>query len=177
MIKPVVFAAVLFAVPLTSALLPAVSHAAGDRAARAAERFKRADSDGNGTLSRAEAEKGAPRFAKHFDAIDANRDGQVSPAEIAAWRNTHAAQAHGKPGERMAHARANFNEHFKKADADGDGALSRAEAEKGMPRLAGKFDRIDTDRNGRITQQEVGAWLKARRDARQNRSSGKVEPR
>jgi Ca2+-binding EF-hand superfamily protein len=174
MIKPVVFAAAL----LIPALAPLASHAAeGDRASRAAEQFKRADTDGNGSLSRAEAEKGSPRLAKNFDTIDANKDGQVSPAEIDAWRKARAAQMNTQRDERVAAARANFNEHFKKADTDGDGALSKAEAENGMPRLAGKFDRIDSDRNGKISQEEVNAWLKARRDARQARPTGKVEPR
>ena len=37
--------------------------------------FKRADTDGNGMLSRTEAEKAMPRLARHFDQIDTNRDG------------------------------------------------------------------------------------------------------
>lgn len=52
--------------------------------------FKRADTDGNGMLSRAEAEKGMPRLARHFDQIDTNKDGQLSRQEIAAARKTRA---------------------------------------------------------------------------------------
>lgn len=62
------------------------------RAARAAamdKRFKSADTDGNGMLSRAETEKGMPRLARRFERIDADKDGQVSRDEIAAARKAH----------------------------------------------------------------------------------------
>lgn len=65
--------------------------------ARAAERFKQADADGNGALSKAEAEKGMPGLARRFDAIDGNKDGQLSRDEIEAARK---ARAGGKSGER-----------------------------------------------------------------------------
>jgi hypothetical protein len=52
----------------------------------ALERFKRADTDGNGVLSRAEAEKSLPRLYRRFDHVDANRDGQISLDELAAAR-------------------------------------------------------------------------------------------
>lgn len=57
-----------------------------ERQARMAERFKKADTDGNGVLSRAEAEKSMPRMVRHFDSIDANRDGQITMDEIMAAR-------------------------------------------------------------------------------------------
>lgn len=57
---------------------------------RREERFKRADTDGNGMLSRAEVEKGMPRLAHHFDRIDTNKDGQISREEFAAARKTRA---------------------------------------------------------------------------------------
>jgi hypothetical protein len=57
-----------------------------EREARFTERFRKADADGNGVLSRAEAEKGMTRLARHFDTIDANRDGQVTMDEIRAAR-------------------------------------------------------------------------------------------
>jgi hypothetical protein len=60
-----------------------------ERAAMMDKRFKSADADGNGMLSRAEAEKGMPRLARHFDRIDANKDGQVSSEEMAGARKAH----------------------------------------------------------------------------------------
>ncbi len=65
--------------------------------ARAADHFKKSDADGNGSLSRAEAEKDMPRLARHFDMIDANKDGQLSPEELSAARKAHqGAKAPGK---------------------------------------------------------------------------------
>jgi len=65
--------------------------------ARAAEHFKKADADGNGLLSRAEAVKGTPRPARQFDAIDTNKDGQLSREELSATRKAHhGAKALGK---------------------------------------------------------------------------------
>lgn len=65
--------------------------------ARAAEHFKKSDADGNGSLSRAEAEKDMPRLARHFDMIDTHKDGQLSPEELSAARKAHqGAKAPGK---------------------------------------------------------------------------------
>lgn len=50
------------------------------------ERFKRADKDGNGAISRAEAEQSIPRMARRFDGLDANKDGQITMDELAAAR-------------------------------------------------------------------------------------------
>jgi hypothetical protein len=70
-----------------------------ERQARFEGRFKNADADGNGMISRAEAEKGMPRLARHFDRIDANKDGQVTSEEMAAARKAHFEQRKGsKPG-------------------------------------------------------------------------------
>lgn len=59
---------------------------AQERQAKMDQRFKKADSDGNGTLSRAEAGQGMPMLAKNFDRVDVNKDGQLSRDEIAAAR-------------------------------------------------------------------------------------------
>ena len=48
---------------------------------RAVERFKSADKDNDGKLTKDEA-KAMPRVAKHFDAIDTDKDGTVSEREI-----------------------------------------------------------------------------------------------
>jgi hypothetical protein len=57
--------------------------------AKLEDRFKKADANGNGTLSKAEAEKGMPRLARHFDALDTNHDGQLTPDEIQAAVQKH----------------------------------------------------------------------------------------
>lgn len=143
--------------------LPSLA-AAGGSGEQLAQRFRRADADGNGMLSRAEAETALRRFALHFDAIDVNRDGQISPEEIRAFRRAGRTagatrRGTGGPGAKLA-------AYFERADADGDGVLSRAEAERGMPRIAGKIERIDRDGDGGLSLEELKAWLALRRSAR-----------
>lgn len=49
------------------------------------EQFTAADKDGDGALTRAEAEAGRMgRIVEHFDRIDANRDGKVTREELRA---------------------------------------------------------------------------------------------
>ena len=126
--------------------------------------FKKADTDGDGALSKAEAEKGMPRLARDFAAIDANKDGKLTPDEIRTYMQARmAAHQGGKDGKAGEHGKQRFEERFKKADTDGDGALSKAEAEKGMPRLAREFDAIDANKDGKVTQDELRSFMVARR--------------
>ena len=55
------------------------------------ERFKAADKDGDGKISRAEA-VALPRIAKQFDEIDTNKDGFITTEELKAQRDKRAAQ-------------------------------------------------------------------------------------
>lgn len=48
----------------------------------AKERFAAADTDHDGMLSRAEAQKGMPFVAKNFDRIDTAKTGRISLADI-----------------------------------------------------------------------------------------------
>ena len=140
-------------------LVPAIGFAAdnttGARGPRHPGHFSKADTDGNGKLSRAEVEKAMPHLAGRFDAIDTDRDGQLSRRELLAWKKAHR-------GERQAKAA----EHFKHADTNGDGKISRAEAEKNAPRLAKKFDAIDADKDGQLTQEELRAYRESKRSQR-----------
>jgi Ca2+-binding EF-hand superfamily protein len=54
----------------------------GEMRAKADERWKAADTDGDGKLSLAEAQASMPRMAERFQAIDANKDGYVSRDEM-----------------------------------------------------------------------------------------------
>jgi len=58
----------------------------GQRRAQAADRFRHADTDGDGAISRAEAEKHAPRLAKKFGQIDIDKDGKLTQDELRAYR-------------------------------------------------------------------------------------------
>jgi EF hand len=131
--------------------------AAGAAAAQDS-RFARADTDRNGVLSRAEVDRGLPGIAPRFNEIDRNRDGSLSPDELRTWSASR--KAPDRKGE------GGFAEYFRRADANGDGALSRAEADKALPRLGAKFDRIDADGDGKLTQDELRRYFDAKRTAR-----------
>jgi hypothetical protein len=136
-------------------LIPAISFAAdntyGAKGHRSAGHFSKADTDRDGKLSRAEVEKALPRLSGRFDSIDTNKDGQLSRGEFHAWKKAHRGERYARAAER-----------FKHADTDGDGAISRAEAEKHAPRLARKFDQIDANKDGRLTQDELRAYRETR---------------
>ena len=103
------------------------------------ERIKAADTNNDGFISKAEA-AALPRLAKHFDEIDANRDGQVSFDELRAF---HAAKR-GAHGAKM----------LKSIDTDGDGKVSKAEA---LAAAAARFDRADANKDGFLTVEEMKA--------------------
>jgi Ca2+-binding EF-hand superfamily protein len=56
------------------------------KAQAAAARFKKIDVNGDGKISKAEAQANAPRLAEHFDEIDTNKDGFITPDEMKAAR-------------------------------------------------------------------------------------------
>lgn len=125
-----------------------------------ADRLRAADADGNGLISRAEARERLPAIAAEFDAIDANRDGNLSPEELRAHernRRKRRGDARGASG---------FAAYFERADTDGNGMLSRTEIKQALPRLSAKFDAIDKDRNGQLTRAELRAYFDAQRAAR-----------
>jgi len=97
------------------------------------ERLRAADTDGNGLLSRAEA-AALPRIAEQFDAIDPNRDNQLSREELRAFHQAQRMQMAG--------------------DTDGDGKLSKAEA---LAKASERFDRLDANHDGFVTPEEMKA--------------------
>ena len=137
--------------------LAAPEGAGGHRHGAMLERVKAADTDGNGLVSRDEA-KALPMIAKHFDEIDANGDGQLSPDELRAFHQKMRAQHEQVRGER-------FAEHFKKMDTDGDGRISLAEAQANAPRLAQRFQQVDANGDGFITPDELKAAFAHRHHA------------
>jgi EF hand len=66
-------------------------------------RVKAADADNDGAISKAEAEKFMPGLAPHFDAVDTDKDGKVTVAELDA---AHGAGLHSGPGYCMQRAQA-----------------------------------------------------------------------
>jgi len=69
-------------------------------------------------------------------------------------------------GSRSQRVAAKAQERFAAADANHDGQLSRDEAQKGTPRLAGHFDEIDADHDGQLSTAEILDYLKQHRGSR-----------
>jgi Ca2+-binding EF-hand superfamily protein len=57
--------------------------------ARVQARWKAADKNGDGALSREEAQASMPRLAGNFDKFDANGDGRIEPGELHDFRRIH----------------------------------------------------------------------------------------
>ncbi|HET9622715.1 MAG TPA: EF-hand domain-containing protein [Kofleriaceae bacterium] len=85
MMKPL--CAVLAAASLMAVAAPAFAGDDDAMKARVSRRvdqvFAKLDADGDGRISKAEAEKG-PKMSKAFDRVDADHDGFVSRAEMSA---------------------------------------------------------------------------------------------
>ena len=101
-----------------------------------AERLKAADTNGDGMISRAEAQA-LPRLAERFDTVDVNRDGQVTRDEL-----------------RFAHGQAMRTRLVRHLDKDGDGKVSKAEA---LAAAEARFDRADANHDGFLSGEELQA--------------------
>lgn len=133
-------------------------------------RVKAADSDGDGAISKAEAEKALPRLGANFEAVDADKDGKVTVSELDAARvaGVFGGPRYGRgmgqgvdPETRQAWRHERHESLVKAADADKNGALSRVEIEKVRPRLAARFDAVDADKDGKLTVAELDAGAPA----------------
>ncbi|WP_062765472.1 EF-hand domain-containing protein [Sphingopyxis terrae] len=150
--------------------------------------FVKLDVNKDGKLDLADrAARHAEKRAQMFDRLDANKDGSISKAE---WDQADAARqakraewkakrgeragAPGEGGERHAmrghHGgkRGGHGGHggpggWMKADANGDKAISQAEFVAGA--LA-RFDRMDANKDGKVTAEERQAMRQTMRDKR-----------
>ena len=144
----------------TSSRIPEVSTTRPSARQRAADRLRRIDADGDGFISRAEAARRAPKLAERFALIDGDLDGRLSPQEIRAGARVRRTAAGSVQAAALRDARLGA------ADRDGDGRISREEAEVSLPRIAGKFARIDADGDGFVDAGEFRAWIERRKSAR-----------
>lgn len=113
------------------------------------ERLKAADTNGDGVISRDEANAGLPQLARHFARIDTDKDGRITMQEFeAAMKGLHR-----RHHDAMSHL-----------DKDRDGLISRDEAQA-APRLAKHFDKIDTNKDGLLSKNELAAARTRMKDA------------
>ncbi|ENY80303.1 hypothetical protein [Sphingopyxis sp. MC1] len=153
--------------------------------AHAKAMFVKLDVNKDGKLDQADrAARHAEKRAQMFDRLDANKDGSISKAEwdqADAAREAKRAEWKAKRGERAgapgngAERHAMRGHHggkrgghggpggWMKADANGDKAISQAEFVAGA--LA-RFDRMDANKDGKVTAEERQAMRQAMRDKR-----------
>ena len=99
------------------------------------------------------------------------RDNPEKCREAKAKAQQRREECKADPEKCRAEAQAQRRERFKRADANGDGRLTREEAQKGMPLVARDFDRLDTNKDGFVTLDELEAALKARAEARKGKGT------
>ena len=163
--------------------------------AKIAEHFKKADANGDGVVTKAEAdaardkmraafaEKRQERKGERFAALDTDKNGSLSKEEFLAPPAPRGdGKDAGRPGRDGKHGRdgrhggwggkrhgggmAMTGHWFDRADANKDGKVTLAEAQAGP--LA-RFDSLDTNKDGTISPEERKAGREAMRGKWQER--------
>lgn len=125
-------------------------HGEGMHGDRMPPMFEKFDANHDGKLSKDEVRSGVDKM---FAEIDTNKDGFIGKEEMQAY--------HKSMHEQM---RSGMQERWKAADKDGDGALSRAEVDgAGMKMLSRDFDKLDKNKDGKLTPDEIRDGMMMRR--------------
>lgn len=85
-----------------------------------------------------------PAVMRNFEAIDTDKNGQLSREEITAWVEA-----------KRSEMRERVEDKIKAADTNADGSISREEAKVGLPGLYEHFEFVDADGNGQVTLAEL----------------------
>ena len=134
---------------LAVAALLAGNVMAGDGAHDGPQGIMRADTNGDGKISKEEAAAAQDqRQDDWFAKTDANKDGFLTEDEIRDAREARRDHMRGEMKARM-------EERFKEADANNDGQLSLDEVQAKMPRLAERFNTLDADKDGMLSKEEL----------------------
>ncbi|MBM3594973.1 MAG: hypothetical protein FJX31_04085 [Alphaproteobacteria bacterium] len=119
--------------------------------AAATKMFARMDADGNGVITDADREaRMAARRTEMFAQMDADKSGQISGEEFMAHR--HEGKQRGKGGHRMGmrgHGHGKMMTGM--ADANKDGSVSQAEFTAAM---LSRFDKSDANKDGQVSTEE-----------------------
>jgi hypothetical protein len=168
--KHLVLAAGLLAGTLGAfAQTPSPGQAKPERPMRHGMDTTRLDLNADGFISREEA-KAHPRLERGFARIDGNGDGKLSADEMTQFRARRMEQmqrhtqeqAKGK-SEGQAARPGGPGGRYSRMDADGDGFITRDEA-AGRPVLQKRFDEIDTNKDQRLSREELRAARRQHRD-------------
>lgn len=152
--------------------------------ARVAEHFRKLDANGDGYVTKDEAdaarskmreafaEKREDRRAEHFAMLDKDKNGSLSKEEFMAPPPPRAEGPDGPgapEGMHRGHGHGGMRRHggpgfggamFERADANKDGKVSLAEAQAGALAM---FDKVDTNHDGTISDAEHDAARDAMR--------------
>jgi Ca2+-binding EF-hand superfamily protein len=123
--------------------------------------LERADTNQDGKLSPEEVKEQLPRLPeRRFKALDKDKDGFLTPEELRS----------GREGAAPAPDRARMEQRLRKADTDGDKAVSKDEYTKAIPKAPKQaFDRLDTNKDGKLTPEDKPAGGAQGRDAMMQR--------
>lgn len=130
----------------------------------AGQAMSRLDTNGDSKISLQEMQAQAE---KRFQAADSNHDGQLSQSERSQRQGCRGHHRKGKQGQTQ-------RQGFKGPDADGNGSISQAESQAAVQK---RFERLDTNHDGVISQDEIQARRSQRHQLRGQTQSQTERPK